>query len=108
MDPNAGNANDWKPISNINYRDAEKIEAVKLLVAAGADINQLGAGNATLLSGAIRSKDTAFAKELIEAGADFEMKTSFGDTHYEKAQKADLTELVEFMDQKRSESPAVQ
>lgn len=108
MDPNAGNANDWKPISNINYRDAKKIEAVKLLVAAGADINQLGAGNATLLSGAIRSKDTAFAKELIEAGADFEMKTSFGDTHYEKAQKADLTELVAFMDQKRSESPAVQ
>jgi len=108
MDPNAGNANGWKPINNINFRDAEKIEAVKLLVAAGADINQLGAGNATLLSGAIRSKDTAFAKQLIEAGADFEMETSFGDTHYGKAQKADLSELVEFMDQKRSEASAAQ
>mgnify|MGYP000873785688 CR=1 FL=1 len=108
MNPNAGNANDWKPINNINFRDNEKIEAVKLLVAAGADINQRGAGGATLLYGAIRSQDTVFAKQLIEAGSDFEMETSFGETHYDKAQKAGLTELVEFMDQKRSESPAAQ
>lgn len=108
MDPNAGNAHDWKPINNINFRDAEKIEAIHLLVNAGADINQRGAGGRTLLSGAIRSKDTAFAKQLIEAGADFEMETSFGDTHYEKAQKANLSKLVEFMDQARSEASAAQ
>jgi ankyrin repeat protein len=108
MDPNAGNAHEWKPINNITFRDKQKIEAIQLLINAGADINQRGAGGTTLLSGAIRSKDTSFAKELIEAGADFEMVASFDETHYEQAQKADLTKLVEFMDQKRSEASVPQ
>ena len=108
MDPNAGNAHDWKPINNIDFRDAQKIEAIHLLVNAGADINQRGAGGRTLLSAAIRSKDTPLAKQLIEAGADFNMETSLGHTHYEQAQKAELTELVEFMDQKRSEPSTAQ
>ncbi len=103
MNPNAGNAHDWKPINNVTFRDKEKIEAMRLLTAAGADINERGAGDSTLLSGAIRSQDIVFAKALIEAGADFEMITSFEKTHYDKAKEAGLTELVAFMDQKRSE-----
>lgn len=100
MDANAENADGNKPITNIAFRDEQKIEAVKLLVAAGADINE---DQVKLLTDAIWREDVEFAKQLVEAGADFEMKPHLDKSAYEKAKAAGLTELVEFMDLKRSE-----
>ena len=100
MDPNAANENGWKPIGNVTFRDEEKIEAVKLLVAAGADIND---GQAKLLADAIWQGNVEFCKQLIDAGADFEMTTAQGMSSYDKAKQAGLSELVAFMDLKRTQ-----
>jgi ankyrin repeat protein len=71
---------------------------LKLLIDAGADINQRLPGGSTLLSSAIKRKEIDFAKALIEAGADYTLTISFGKSAYDLAKEAGLDELVALMD----------
>lgn len=85
-------------IGELRFRQDQQAEALKLLIDAGADINQLLPGSSTLLSSAIKRENIDFAKALIGADADYTMKISFRKSAYELAQEQGLDELVALMD----------
>lgn len=102
MDVNVQNKLKAPPIGQICFRQDEQIEAVKLLVAAGADINAKLPGNNNLIRYAINRQQLEFAQELVDAGADFDASSTYGKSAYEMAQEAELSELVAQMDARRA------
>jgi ankyrin repeat protein len=89
------------PINCIRYRENDKIEAVRLLVKAGADINEGSISTGTLLSHAIERSDPEFAKALVADGADFDGKIAGSRSAYETAKVHGNTELLALMDARR-------
>ena len=60
---------------------AEKyLEAVKLLIDMGGDVNQVGPGGRTALHGAVYLQDTNMIRYLAEHGADLDAKDWYGQT----------------------------
>ncbi|WP_269523400.1 ankyrin repeat domain-containing protein [Coraliomargarita parva] len=86
------------PLTEIRFRSKDKIEATRLLVNAGADINERSATGSTLLSHALQRKDPVFAKELVLAGADFISPVRDNKSAYDLAKELNYAELLEAMD----------
>src|SRR5690606_20276879 len=102
MAANIPDKNKAAPITEIRFRNKDRIEAVELLVKAGADINAQS-NHSTLLSDAIDRQKDDFAKQLIAAGADFDAKIGHRNSPYEMAKAAGRADLIAAMDAKRSQ-----
>jgi ankyrin repeat protein len=63
------------------------LNAVALLIAAGANINACGDMGETPLHIAVRQEDTAIINALLDAGADPNIRCEFNDTAQERAIK---------------------
>lgn len=90
------------PLTEVRFRDKDKIEVVKLLVKAGANLDENASFGGSLLSQAINRADNEFAKALVEIGADFDTKTGTRPSAYETARSNGNTELLALMDARRA------
>ena len=61
------------------------LEAVELLISAGADVNAIGDMGETPLHVAISQENVAMARALLKAGARDDIRSEFGSTPREKA-----------------------
>lgn len=69
-------------------------EAVKALIAAGADVNAKTNDGKTALMKAASRQDIETVKILIAAGADVNVKTEDGQTALSRAKSANIAELL--------------
>ena len=70
------------------------LEAVRILIAAGADVNAKGEMDETPLHIAVHQSNRAMVSALLEAGARDDIRSEFGDTPRERA-GAELAALFE-------------
>ena len=75
---------------------ASKIEAIKILVNEGFDINFVAGDGYTLLKSAVESNDFQLVKDLLLLGADTETSRT-GDTALHKAIYMDYLDIAEFL-----------
>jgi uncharacterized protein len=61
------------------------LEGVRLLIAAGADVNAQGEMNETPLHIAVRQRNIPMMQLLLKAGARDDVRCEFGDTPRERA-----------------------
>ena len=61
------------------------LEAVQVLIDAGADVNALGEMNETPLHIAVHLQNLRMVQALLDAGARTDMRCEFGDTPMERA-----------------------
>lgn len=61
------------------------VEAVRILIGAGADVNAKGEMDETPLHIAVHQENRAMIRALLEAGARDDIRSEFGDTPRERA-----------------------
>lgn len=75
---------------------SSNIEVVKVLVAAGADINRVDGTGMFLLKAAVESEDIEFLRGLIELGADVN-NPNFGATALHQAVNYDRPDMIKLL-----------
>jgi ankyrin repeat protein len=65
----------------------QDVEGARLLIAAGADVNAVGEMSETPLHGALSNQDLPMIRLLIEANARTDMRSKFGETQRERAER---------------------
>ena len=71
------------------------VDCIRLLLAAGADVNFRSAGNKDALMGAAMGGHIACVTLLLAAGADTSVVNDFGETALDLASKGGFTDCVE-------------
>ena len=71
------------PLHVVAWRN--DVEAVQLLVDAGADVNAIGEMDETPLHVAIRQKNSRMVQVMLRAGARVDIRSEFGETPKEAA-----------------------
>jgi ankyrin repeat protein len=71
------------PLHVVAWRN--DLEAVQVLIRAGADLNAMGEMDETPLHIAIRQENVPMALAMLEAGARDDIRCEFGDTARERA-----------------------
>jgi hypothetical protein len=83
---------------------AGDLEIVKLLLANGADIEDIDGDMNTPLLLAIKEQHINVAKYLISSGADIEVTNKYGDSSADLANKTKNQELIHLLSLKNSQS----
>jgi hypothetical protein len=76
---------------------SKKLDAVKLMVALGLDVNEAPKGRPTALHSAVRQGANDIVQFLAEHGADFAAKDNFGRTPLEEAEFEAPAPTIELM-----------
>ena len=80
--------------------DAGKVEAVKVLVEAGGDVEAKDEDGGTPLHGAAEAGKVEAVKGLVEAGGDVEAKNKDGETPRDLAKKKHIRNLLDRLGKK--------
>ncbi|MEW5248044.1 ankyrin repeat domain-containing protein [Microbulbifer sp. 2201CG32-9] len=96
MDPNQTNSRGWTPLNNVRWREDGKLEATRLLVDGGADINAVHYN--PVLIDAIRDQDLAWVKGLLALGADPQVKSVINQSALELARETGNPQLIQIVE----------
>lgn len=96
-DPNANNANDWRPLISLGGTDAQAFQIARLLVQYGAKVNyqQPDQGWTPLISACSgHPGGLPLVKYLLDKGARLDLALEMGDTALHMAVRFQKTEIV--------------
>lgn len=93
--PNLANTFDWKPLHHAISAQYARIDAMRLLIQYGADVNAVDSLLRTPLHRAAMFGHTEAARLLLSRGADASARDKYGNTAADRAVQAGYGDLAE-------------